>query len=56
MNGLPKDLDLSFLLGQEAIQVCFGLHEKLLHLDGETSITLECEFSIASSIGDEDEA
>jgi hypothetical protein len=47
MNGLPKTTDLTFLLGQELTQVCVGVHQTILHFDGDTSITLECKFAVS---------
>ena len=55
MNGLPKNKDLTFLLGKELIQVCVGLHQKIIRFDGETSITLECEYKVLNVEVDEGE-
>ena len=56
MNGLPKDTDTTFLLGKELIQVCVGLHEKILHFHEDISITLECEFDVVNANDDGDSA
>lgn len=48
MYGLKKDIDLSFFLGSELIQVCIGLHQLILNFSGDISIALECEFSHSS--------
>ncbi|MEM1061239.1 MAG: DUF6188 family protein [Planctomycetota bacterium] len=45
MYGLSKDVDLSFLLDKDLIQVCFGLHDLMLHFDGGVEIALTSEVS-----------
>ncbi len=45
MYGLKKDIDLSFFVGSELIQVCIGLHQLILNFSGDISISIECEFS-----------
>lgn len=44
MYGLNKEVDLSFFLGNELIQVCIGLHQLILNFSGDISISIECEF------------
>lgn len=42
MYGLPKDIDLSFLVGKTIIQVCVGFNELILNLDeGQISICIQ---------------
>ena len=56
MYGLPKDSDLSFLLGKELIQICLGLHERMLHFYEDITITLECEVKVSNLKDDGGEA
>jgi hypothetical protein len=44
MNGLPPNIDLSFLRGIELLQVCVGLHEVILHFTSDVSITIQGRF------------
>lgn len=44
MYGLNEDIDLSFFLGSELIQVCIGLHQLVLNFSGDISISIECKF------------
>ena len=46
MYGLSKDEDLSFLIGRELQQVCVGNFQVILNFDNQTSINIECEFSV----------
>jgi hypothetical protein len=45
MYGLPKEIDLSFLVGRELLQVCFGRHDLNLNFDRNVHI------SVTSCIG-----
>lgn len=38
MYGLPKSVDLSFLVGATLIQVCVGENEVVLNFDGDISV------------------
>lgn len=40
MYGLPKEMNLDFLVGQTLTQVCVGLHDLVLNFHGEVSITV----------------
>jgi hypothetical protein len=51
MNGLPSDIDLSFLVGQELQQVCIGRHEAILHFGDAVSICIESEIGHKSNLG-----
>jgi hypothetical protein len=42
--GIPEGVDWSFMLGAKLNQVCIGLYQVTLALDGDISITIECEF------------
>jgi hypothetical protein len=46
MNGLPDDLDVSFLLGRRLEQVCFGVSQVKLHFDKGVWIDSEGEISV----------
>lgn len=48
MYGLKKNIDLSFLIGQEVIQVAIGMFQVQFHLDEETTISVESEFECVS--------
>ena len=52
MHGVPQDLDLSFLLGLELFQICFGRHDMGLNFDRETSIMVLSQLSIGASDAD----
>jgi hypothetical protein len=41
LYGLPANLDLSFLVGAELIQVCLGLHQVQFHFHPVGSISVE---------------
>jgi hypothetical protein len=45
MYGLPKDINLHFLEGQELGQVCVGMHEVILNFSRNTGITIQSKFS-----------
>lgn len=55
MYGLPQNINLDFLLNKQLIQACFGICEVILHFDGETSITLECNFAVTRLSDDDQE-
>ena len=46
MYGLPKNLDLGFLLGKALQQICVGSHEVILKFDDdlEVTVTSECDY------------
>jgi hypothetical protein len=44
MYGIRSDEYVGFLIDQEVVQVCYGLHQVVLHLTNDVSIMLECEF------------
>lgn len=48
MNGIPEKIDEKLLLGARLIQVRIGENEVILRFDNETSVTLECEVSVAT--------
>ncbi|HZW31910.1 MAG TPA: hypothetical protein VFF52_14455 [Isosphaeraceae bacterium] len=41
MHGLSRDVDLSFLCGQECIQVCVGMYQVILHLGESVHLSIE---------------
>jgi hypothetical protein len=43
MNGLPKDTDLSFLIGRQLEQVAVGAFQIQLHFDASVCISIEGE-------------
>jgi hypothetical protein len=44
MHPLSKDVDLSFLIGQELIQVCVGANELILNFQANARITVLSDF------------
>jgi hypothetical protein len=52
MYGLPKNIDLSFLVGKTIIQVCVGFNEIILNLDeGHISICIQSACACHSEDG-----
>jgi len=54
MYGLPTNMDLSFLLGKELIQVCIGTFQSILRCGGGACSSLECEYRVFRMSGDGD--
>jgi hypothetical protein len=48
MFGLPVGTDLSFLIGRDLEQVCFGRHEVVLRFGDAVSISVESEMGYKS--------
>lgn len=48
MYGLSQDVNLNFLVGQHLIQLGVGQNEIIMNFYDNTSITLECGFSVKS--------
>lgn len=46
MNGIPKDIDKTLLLGATLTQVCVGQNEVILHFSNDTSVTIESELGV----------
>ena len=44
MYGLKKEIDLSFLVGRELIQVGIGLYQIQFHFDEDLTVSVEAEF------------
>jgi hypothetical protein len=44
MYGLPKDYDLSFLIGRELESICFAQYQINLHFTGSVWIQIEGKF------------
>ncbi|WP_425616884.1 hypothetical protein NA78x_000545 [Anatilimnocola sp. NA78] len=51
MYGVPADLDLSFLIGCELTQVCFGCHQIQLHFHPTASISIEGKWELRDIAG-----
>jgi hypothetical protein len=52
MYGLPSDVDLSFLVGAEVIQVCIGSQQAQIHFFPEgVSIFVETDMTFRSPAG-----
>ena len=49
MHGLPPDVDLLFLRGKTLLQVCFGVHDLILHFDGNVSVTVTSSISFGTT-------
>jgi hypothetical protein len=52
MYGLPPDIDLTFFHGRALQQVCIGLHEAILRLDGDIELTVQTDIGHRSAIGE----
>src|SRR5262245_39495356 len=44
MYGIPNNVDWSFLISKELLQVCIGRHQISLRFEGDVSIDIECAF------------
>lgn len=53
MYGLPKDIDLSFFVGADLLQVCLGANELILNFDHQIRVTIESRFRIRKKDGEE---
>lgn len=51
MHGLPKNVDLSFLLNKDLLQICIGQNETILNFDDGVSICIETEIHCESTDG-----
>lgn len=52
MYGLPVDIDLSPLLGQELQQICIGQYDAILNFSGEASVGSATTFVCSSPNGE----
>ena len=50
MYGLDSDVDLSFLRGQECIQVCVGLYQVTLHLGESVHLSIESQCRLNGAV------
>ncbi len=48
MNGLPRSIDLTGLIGAHLIQLCFGENEFQIHLDSDAKIVVESRVTMRS--------
>jgi hypothetical protein len=48
MYGIINNLDWSFLIGKELLQICISLYQLSLRFNGDVSINIECEFEHVS--------
>jgi hypothetical protein len=51
MAGIPANLDLSFLLGAEVVQVCLGIWQVQIQFEPLTSLTVEGDWELANEEG-----
>jgi hypothetical protein len=51
MPGIPANLDLSFLLGAELVQVCLGVWQVQFHFEPSASISVEGDWELADPEG-----
>lgn len=49
MYGLKKDIDLTFLIRREIIQVAIGMYQVLFNFDEDTSIAVEGRFEYTTN-------
>jgi len=52
MYGLDITIDLSFLIGREAVQIAIGQYQVIFAFDENVSISVESEFRLISTEGD----
>ena len=52
MYGLDMTIDLSFLIGREAIHIAIGQYQVIFAFDESVSISVESEFRLISPKGD----
>lgn len=43
MKNIPADFDLTFLIGKEVNQICFGAHQLQVNLFSNITISIECK-------------
>lgn len=48
MHGLPKNIDVSFFVGQALTQLCFGGNELLLNFGDDLSVSVEARVELRS--------
>ena len=53
MYGVRADIDLSFLHGAELVQICIGLHQVQFHFDTGASVSVQGEWHLTDTAGDE---
>jgi len=51
MPGMSADLDLSFLLGAELIQVCLGVWQVQFHFHPPASVAVEGDWELSDDGG-----
>jgi hypothetical protein len=51
MYGLDPEIDLSFFIGTEVIQVCIAIHQIQVHLDEGISLSIEGAFQYVDKEG-----
>jgi hypothetical protein len=51
LYGIPKDTDLSFLIGREVEQVCIGVFQVQFHFDQDVSIFVTGSFRYIDESG-----
>jgi Family of unknown function (DUF6188) len=50
MNGLPKDTDLTFLIGRQLVQVAVGAFQIQLHFDANVSVSIESDSELDGAL------
>lgn len=53
MHGIPKNTDLTPIIGKIVEQVCIGTHEVILNLEDDLYITIEGGFSFGDEVPSE---
>jgi hypothetical protein len=46
MYGLPEDVDLSFLVDREIVQVCVGKFQAIVNCDNDIALSIEGDFLV----------
>ncbi len=47
MYGLPRELDLTFFMGREILQICFGTNDLVLNFDDAVTISISSAISVS---------
>jgi|ERR1700675_1533074 Family of unknown function (DUF6188) len=48
MHGLDKNVDLTFLIGREVIQICIGTYQVIFGFDKDVAVSVEQGFEFVS--------
>jgi hypothetical protein len=49
MHGLDKNVDLTFLIGREVIQICIGMYQVIFVFDEDVTVSVEQGFEVVTA-------